>query len=80
MHQAAAAAAVLGVVNNGDTGIAQQSDGIGLMGLRCCGDPIVVAICQPVQLVPAVTLVLRQVCGPLLTLGCAVGVFENDSH
>ena len=73
VHETTAAAAVLRVVQKRNSGLLQQRNGITLMGLIRGCDSIAVGISQPVQPVPAMPLMLREMADLLLTPWRAVG-------
>ena len=80
VHQAAAAAAIGGVIQQWDARVLQQCNGIALMGFLRCGDAITIAIGQSIQPMPALALVLREMAHLLLAPRRAVVVLQHDLH
>ena len=72
VHQSAAAAAIGGVIQQGNSGVLQQCNGIAAMGFLRCRDAITIAIGQSIQPMPALTFLLREMAHLLLTPRSAV--------
>ena len=60
VHQAAAAAAVLGVIDQRDARFQQQPHCVAVAGFLCSRDPITIGVGQLMELVPAMPLMFGQ--------------------
>ena len=80
VHQSAAAAAIGGVIQQGNSSVLQQCNGIAAMGFLRCRDAITIAIGQSIQSMPALTFSLREMAHLLLAPRRAVVVLQNDLH
>ena len=78
VHQAAATAAIGGVIQQRDSCLLQQCDRVALMRFFRGGDAIAIGIRQSVEPLPAVALLLWQMAQLLLAPGGAVTVFQHD--